>query len=71
MRKTKLLISVALLIAVAGVLKGNYSTKNIYMEEVKTELATFAGGCFWCTEAIFDRVKGVNSVVSGYSGGHV
>lgn len=31
--------------------------------------ATFAGGCFWCTEAIFERVKGVEDVVSGYSGG--
>ena len=37
----------------------------------KYELATFAGGCFWCTEAIFDQVKGVISVVSGYSGGHI
>ncbi len=33
------------------------------------EQATLAGGCFWCTEAIFKRVKGVTSVVSGYSGG--
>lgn len=31
--------------------------------------ATFAGGCFWCTEAIFKKLKGVESVVSGYSGG--
>lgn len=31
--------------------------------------ATLAGGCFWCTEAIFKRLKGVVSVVSGYSGG--
>lgn len=33
------------------------------------ETATLAGGCFWCTEAIFKRLKGVISVVSGYSGG--
>lgn len=33
------------------------------------EKATIAGGCFWCTEAIFKRLKGVESVVSGYSGG--
>ena len=33
------------------------------------EKATFAGGCFWCTEAIFKRLKGVKSVTSGYSGG--
>lgn len=33
------------------------------------EIATLGGGCFWCTEAIFKRLKGVTSVVSGYSGG--
>lgn len=33
------------------------------------EKATLAGGCFWCTEAIFKRIKGVESVTSGYSGG--
>ena len=35
------------------------------------EKATFAGGCFWCTEAIFQRLKGVSSVLPGYSGGEV
>jgi peptide-methionine (S)-S-oxide reductase len=35
------------------------------------EKATVAGGCFWCTEAIFRRLKGVSSVVSGYTGGTV
>lgn len=33
------------------------------------ELATIAGGCFWCTEAIFRRLKGVSKVTSGYTGG--
>ncbi len=40
-------------------------------EKAKTETATFAGGCFWCTEAVFDRLKGVSKVTSGYTGGHV
>jgi len=35
------------------------------------EIATFGGGCFWCTEAIYERVKGVHTVVSGYAGGTV
>lgn len=34
-----------------------------------TELATLAGGCFWCTEAIFQRIRGVTRVTSGYAGG--
>lgn len=36
-----------------------------------TETAILAGGCFWCLEAVFDELKGVLSVESGYSGGHV
>ena len=35
------------------------------------QLATIGGGCFWCTEAIFQEIKGVEKVVSGYSGGTV
>jgi len=37
----------------------------------KLEVATLAGGCFWCTEAIFKRLKGVDPVTSGYSGGNM
>ncbi len=40
------------------------TTKNL-------QLATIGGGCFWCTEAVFQEVKGVEKVVSGYSGGNV
>lgn len=35
------------------------------------EKVTFGSGCFWCTEAVFQRVRGVKSVSSGYAGGHV
>jgi peptide-methionine (S)-S-oxide reductase len=38
---------------------------------MKTELATLGGGCFWCLEAFYQRIEGVTSVVSGYSGGRV
>jgi len=38
-------------------------------ERVKLELATLGGGCFWCLEAVFLRLKGVSAVVSGYCGG--
>ncbi len=38
---------------------------------VRTETATLAGGCFWCMEAPFEKLPGVISVVSGYTGGHV
>ncbi|MGH8482309.1 MAG: peptide-methionine (S)-S-oxide reductase MsrA, partial [Nevskiaceae bacterium] len=34
-------------------------------------IATFAGGCFWCTESDFEKVPGVISAISGYTGGHV
>lgn len=35
------------------------------------QLATLAGGCFWCLEAVYDELQGVEMVVSGYAGGHV
>lgn len=35
-----------------------------------TDLATLGGGCYWCLEAFYRRIKGVNAVTSGYSGGH-
>jgi peptide-methionine (S)-S-oxide reductase len=47
--------------------------KNKLMEETtqKLDTATFAGGCFWCTEAVFLEIKGVKKVTSGYTGGFI
>ena len=46
-------------------------SKNMDQSNIrnKNELATFGAGCFWCVEAIFERIEGVISVESGYAGG--
>ena len=63
MRRYTFVIFAGLLLSLS--LYGNDGMKD------KFEIATFGGGCFWCTEAIFERVKGVQEVESGYAGGHV
>ncbi|MBK9096658.1 MAG: peptide-methionine (S)-S-oxide reductase MsrA [bacterium] len=45
--------------------------KGELMDSTKFQKATFGSGCFWCTEALFENLNGVQSVVSGYAGGHV
>jgi peptide-methionine (S)-S-oxide reductase len=47
------------------------ASDNQPTSDSKLELATFGTGCFWCTEAVFDQLKGVESVESGYSGGQI
>lgn len=53
-----------------GIAPSSFTVEPVALSD-KTNLdtATFASGCFWCTEAVFERVKGVKSVISGYSGG--
>jgi peptide-methionine (S)-S-oxide reductase len=59
------------LVLLAGVLTMNAAetSKQSASNTNATALATFGGGCFWCTEAVFERVKGVKAAVSGYAGG--
>lgn len=45
-------------------------SKVIYKPSQETKVAYFASGCFWCVEAIFESVNGVEEAVSGYGGGH-
>lgn len=54
-------------------LKLNLINKKIMKipEEEKMEKATLAGGCFWCTEAVFQRLEGVEKVISGFTGGTI
>jgi peptide-methionine (S)-S-oxide reductase len=47
----------------------NLSSESIFQSYADLDTATFAGGCFWCIEAAFEQIKGVEEAVSGYSGG--
>ena len=69
----KLLIStcLALTFLVACAQKQTKKKMTNETKNVKTETAYFGEGCFWCTEAFFQRIEGVISVKSGYGGGHV
>jgi len=50
--------------------KEEINSTKMYKPSQETKVAYFASGCFWCVEAIFESVKGVEEAVSGYAGGH-
>ena len=81
--KTKLFIAAVLLAGIAGITaftiaqsKNKTTDRKATMDteintNMKVETATFGSGCFWCTEAVFERIEGVARVESGYTGGTV
>ncbi len=71
MKRYLLLMSAAVVIALTGFQLIAFSNMDSKFAPVDPELAiaTFAGGCFWCVEEIFEKVPGVVAAVSGYSGG--
>lgn len=69
--KLNLIAVIAMLSSCYEVQKSNETTDiiNNEIQNSKLKIAYFASGCFWCVEAIFESVKGVDEVVSGYAGG--
>jgi len=70
----RLLLSFAFIIAAVGLVPGlvpGLAAAQSAQPAPTQAVATFAGGCFWCTEADFDKVAGVISTTSGYTGGKV
>jgi peptide methionine sulfoxide reductase msrA/msrB len=71
----RILVSFVVLLAVIG-FRGTAAAEQekgtiMPKKDAGTGVATFAGGCFWCSEADFEKVEGVEKVVSGYMGGQV
>jgi peptide-methionine (S)-S-oxide reductase len=68
--------AISIFAAVSLAVMGDHKDSAMRGEEVmnstgKKEVATLAGGCFWCLEAVYNDLRGVEKVVSGYSGGRV
>src|ERR1051326_5326112 len=67
--KSIILFSLAVLLS--GIVTGTAEDKRMNNVTNKTETAIFGGGCYWCSEAIFQMLPGVKSVESGFAGGTV
>ncbi len=75
MTKSLCAIAMTLLLIVTGCQRAESVQKEVANEMPKAEsktlkVGTFAGGCFWCAEADFEKLPGVVKVISGYTGGH-
>lgn len=72
-KKILLLLLIPVIIIFAYNINNNpgFEKGHTMSDKYNLEKATFGSGCFWCTEAIFEKLNGVESVVSGYSGGTV
>lgn len=72
MKKTyQLILAFTLFICLSACAQNKTNSKNNKINMTHTETITLGSGCFWCTEAIFQRLQGVVKVTSGYSGGFV
>ena len=70
-RFSKFWIAPVLLMFLSAATSADEPKSKEKTSEKKMETATFGGGCFWCVEAVFQRMKGVEKIVSGYSGGKI
>ena len=71
MKNISKIFSFVLIVCIGCSNNAKPKTEEVMNDKNKYETATFGAGCFWCTEAVFQRLKGVVKVESGYSGGSV
>jgi peptide-methionine (S)-S-oxide reductase len=68
--RTRITAGIALAAALLAAAPGQVKDASASVRDPSQKIATFAGGCFWCMEPPFDKVQGVLSTTSGYTGGH-